>query len=906
MRATPGTALRVARARRARNLALLALALAVVGLLLAWFFGDRALSWLDRHADTARAKLGGALQSKHGLEFYASFDERIPSNLITGLPLDGSGAVRVPGVFGSARRFDGRPGENLIAHEQRWSPLAREGFTLAFWAFFPEDGLTGERRLLWDRDATSGFSLVIADGRLEATFVDSEGLHTLSAPAPGPGRRVVHLAFTLGTNRATLYMNGKECAACDVVPPLALRAHHVAFGTDGHFPPALDVDEWGIWRYPLSPAEIARLATARRSIPELYEPVRAARLRFCRAMASGFRVLLDMIDALRPSGSPPAVLNQSVPVLELRLSADDRRHFRKAHLEALASGFRTKRGKRSRFVQASFGGKTERIVAWLDESVSASRLSTRPAFVLASEDGLFGDGSGLVRLFPPEQWGERRPDAARPLPLDPSTLVRLHLDGDFLGLYCLLPFETPAPPWFVTGTRDILRPDRLHFATPSSLPADGAGLSEADRETAWRKMLALLASDPAFPLKKPEALLLARRHAATREELLLPDPDPRPAPPPRNPALPAFHLYIGRPLAKLYRTDFACLRVPAGPDAAPEWLSGTGGGHGGAKLRGNTSYVHGRRRSINLKFDTPIDIPGLDTPVRHLLLLSGYADPTRLRNALSFEAFRAMSPDGPVRSAPVFWAEIYVNDAYAGVWECCPRLQDVIGESFSDLYKVRAPNGLWSSAKASAEVVDRVDAPTPSASPSDLYSCFQGIARFVTESDPATFAADAENAFDLDELVDFFLLLNFTGNEDGRVTNQYVGHRADDGRWLLLPWDYDKTFLLAPAGETARKGALSSPLFKRLTEEVPGFRDRVARRWRELRDGPFRDDALDAWLDAHAALLAPSMTDDYRVSPPIGYDGDFPSAIAALRSEIHFRLSLLDRFWPDPVLSPAE
>ena len=108
----------------------------------------------------------------------------------------------------------------------------------------------------------------------------------------------------------------------------------------------------------------------------------------------------------------------------------------------------------------------------------------------------------------------------------------------------------------------------------------------------------------------------------------------------------------------------------------------------------------------------------------------------------------------------------------------------------------------------------------------------------------------------------------------------------------------DRFTVVTPAGETARKGALSSPLFKRLAEEVPGFRDRVARRWRELRDGPFRDDALDAWLDAHAALLAPSMTDDYRVSPPIGYDGDFPTAIAALRSEIHFRLSLLDRLFP--------
>ena len=207
---------------------------------------------------------------------------------------------------------------------------------------------------------------------------------------------------------------------------------------------------------------------------------------------------------------------------------------------------------------------------------------------------------------------------------------------------------------------------------------------------------------------------------------------------------------------------------------------------------------------------------------------------------------------------------------------------------------------MWTSAKASAEVVDRVDDLDPSAPPSDPYSSFRDIARFVAESDSATFAAGAEDAFDLDELIDFYLLVNFTGNEDGRVTNQFAGHRANDGRWLLLPWDYDKTFLLAPAGELARKGSLASPLFKRLFSEVPGFRAHVARRWRELRAGPLRDDALDTWLDAHAALLAPSMADDYRVVPPLGHDGDFAAAISALRAEIHFRLSLLDRFFPAP------
>lgn len=666
----------------------------------------------------------------------------------------------------------------------------------------------------------------------------------------------------------------------------------------------MDLDEWGIWRRPLDPTEVARLAAARHPLPALLEPRHAASLRRREALAAFFRSLVSTLGALRPSVSTPAVLNPAIPTLDLRLSGDDRRHFRAAHLEALASGFRTPLGARRRHVQASFGSRTERVAAWLDEIVPTAPLSSRPAFVLASSNGLFGAGSGLVRLYPPEQFGLRRPDAARPLPLDPASLVRLHLNGDFLGLYCLAPFESPALPSFATGTRELKRPDHLHFATPAPGADAGAGLSPQERDDAWRAILSLLATDPGFPLSPPEADLLARRHDLAKTAFNLPDPAPspsaaaRPVDLPTPSPLPALHLHFTRPLDKLHRTDFVCLLVPPGTNATPVWLSGSGGSSG-AKLRGNTSFVTGRRRSIGLKFADPVSFPGLDAPVRHLLLLSGYADPTRLRNALSFEAFRAMSPNGTVRAVPVFWAEVYVNGAWSGVWECCPRLRDVVSEPFAALYKVRASLGLWTSPAESAEVVDRV-APAGGEIPDpDPDASFRDLVRIVAESSPADFAAAAPSLFDLDELVDFFLLVNFTGNEDGRVTNQFVARRASDGRWLLLPWDYDKTFLPARAGTAQDAQLLFSPLYDRLVHDLPGFHDRIAARWRDLRAGPLSDDALDAWLDARFALLAPLMPADYALLPPIGHDGDYPSAVAILRARIHDRLAILDRFSSD-------
>ena len=967
--ARSGTGPRVARARLARRAAVALLVLAAAVLAAAWTVGDLGMGWLESRASRARARLGAALFARHGVAFYAPLDEPVPADLVTGAPLLGSAAVRVPGAVGSARRFDGRPGENLVG-PQRWSPLAPGGFTLALRARFPVPSpdappapAAGESRLVWDRDGAAAVGLRLRGGALEGVFSDAAGTHALSAPAPAPGRWT-HLALSVGPERAALFVDGARVAEAPVSGPLALPAHAVAIGTDGHAPPAFDADEWCVWNRPLSSAEVARVASSGRSVSALLEPRLAGRARRRAAEASAFRSLCRVVGVVKTPAGVPAVLNRSFPVLELHLSRADRRHFRDAHLEAAASGFRTRRGARARAVRASFGGRTERVAAWLDETVPEAPLSSRPAFVLASEGGLFGPGSGLVRLFPPEQFGARRPDAVRPLPLDTSSFVRLHLDGDFLGLYCLVPFESPAPPWFVTGPRDVGRPDRLHFAATASDPAAGAGFSPEERAAAWRRTLSLLAADPGFPLREPEARLLARRHASMRESFRLSDPAPGPesvlganpaafyvtndldlaaagpgvswrssdpatvspdgrvARPddgrprvvelvaslpgggerafrfrvmPRAPALPALFLSFGRPLDKLARADFACLRIPAGADPEPSWLFGTGPGGGGAKLRGNTSYVTGRRRPLNLKFDEPVDFPGVAEPVRHVLLLSGYADPARLRNALSYDAFRAMSPEGTVRAAPVVWTEVFANGAYAGVWECCPRLQDVLSEPFSALYKVRSSKGLWSDPDGASEGVDRVG--DAGEGEEDPYAPIREITRFVSGTDPGVFAAGESGAFDIDELLDFYLLLNFTGNEDGRVTNQFLGLRAEDGRWMLLPWDYDKTFLpgrVAALAAAGRPGTLSNSLFARLFHDAPVLRARLAARWRELRAGPLSDAALDAWTDERAARLAPYMDEDYRVVPPLGHDGDYADAVRIFRDEVRARAAWLD------------
>ncbi len=930
---------------------------------------DSALARLDRRAAKFRARLGGALLARHGIVFHTTLDDPVPTDIISGRPLEGRAAATVPGFRGGwARRFDGRKGESLVAPVP-WSAFTN-GFSAELRVRFHDSGPgSPPQRLIWDRGNNgSMLSLRLADGVLEAGFMDAGGNRRFGVPFAPKRGKFTHVVYALGPDGASLWADGRLLAAASVEPPLKLPPHGAMIGTDWHEPPRLDLDEWTLRDHLPRAREIARAAAGRLPLAFRLEPLRASAAAFAERQRSFLRTLCAGFGRLRPGVRGSALLDKSMPHLDMELSRSDKRHFRNAATQISIAGSLGRDAARSRKISISFGGRTETLRASVVEAPPdpegfPAPGVRRPAFLLRGCPGFLAPGSGLALLFPPEQWAARHPEALRPLPLDSSLFVRLSLSGEFLGIYCLEAFDRTTSPWMSVGSHGANDAVRLFHDARSESRADGAGMKPEEVRTAFKTAVSTLAGDSRFPWSPAEArwraslfdsaraaagfsppqdiplpnAVLGRNPArfgirddldlnaagfpegttwdSSRPDVLSPDGVVRRPPGrdpvvvtlgatlpdgsrrewrfrvmPENPPLPSLFLHVSGPLRKIARTDFTAMRVPAGGGADGVWGSGTAASGGGAKLRGNTSYVKGAKRSINLEFDAPVDWTGAPRPVQHVLLLCGYADPTRLRNALSFDAFAALQGEGaPRRSAPVTWTEVFVNGEWAGVWEVAPRLQDVLGEDFSSLYKVRSPSGLWE--RADAEMVDRADDSDPDG---DKYEPFRRVNAFVAGADPERLAAEASETFDLQELGDFFTIVNFTGNEDGRVTNQYIGQRESDGRWLVLPWDYDKTFLdLRGREPTPIVSSLSRKLFLAMPEILRSARER----WTKVRAGALSDAALDAWIDSRAAALAPYMDEEWRLLKPLGFDGDFAAAVEAFRGEVHRRAAWID-LWP--------
>lgn len=356
---------------------------------------------------------------------------------------------------------------------------------------------------------------------------------------------------------------------------------------------------------------------------------------------------------------------------------------------------------------------------------------------------------------------------------------------------------------------------------------------------------------------------------------------------PLKPTLQTLFLHIASPVTKITRTDFSCLRIPAG-GGEMEWLTGTAATGGGVHHRGNTSYVKGVKRSMSLKFDEPVTLMEDHLPARHVFLFCGYADPTRLRNRLSFDAYRsAAGGRSPTGITAIDWAEVFINGEYFGVWELAHRVRDIFGPNEGLLYKIRSPNPqLWTI--PSPEMAEAISPPDIRA---DTSLPLAEILGDVVNSKSGELPAMAHRNFILDSLVDYFLMLNFTQNYDGQVVNQYLARDAASGKWFVIPWDYDKTFF------NGNPAILANQLVTRLWTEMPEFRMECRAKWKALRGGALSEESVLSRIDAHAELLAPYMEEEYRLKQPAGWTGDFPSAIESLKQTVVARLKVLDRIF---------
>jgi len=372
------------------------------------------------------------------------------------------------------------------------------------------------------------------------------------------------------------------------------------------------------------------------------------------------------------------------------------------------------------------------------------------------------------------------------------------------------------------------------------------------------------------------------------------------------PNLPVFFLEAQGPLSREQKTPGQVRCLPPQPQAGADTnLPAV------VRIHGATSSGY-PKKSFALTLDNPAGWMGLP-PRRHWVLNAAYIDRSLMRHKLAYDLFRSLAaPQTPRHAAGSRFVEVYFNGGYHGVHLLMERVDgQLLGlRPFNSnelhhacLYKAVDHAADFGRA-GNAGFEQREPEPERLA----YWPPLQELTRFVSSAPREKFfdpQAGVESLLDLDNAIDFHLLVLVTGNRDGITKNYLVARDAPASdtaprpRFFFVPWDYDGTF--GRDWNASRVGVefwLTNHLFERLRQN-PEYRARFAARWRHCRDGPFSAKSIQGMMEANARTLGEAAGRNFQRWPlnrgPYPDRLTFEEDLAQMRTWIEARLQWLDR-----------
>ncbi len=341
------------------------------------------------------------------------------------------------------------------------------------------------------------------------------------------------------------------------------------------------------------------------------------------------------------------------------------------------------------------------------------------------------------------------------------------------------------------------------------------------------------------------------------------------------------------------------------------------GESGDAPARSGVVRIHGAssqmypKRSFGLTLDTPVTWLGMRESA-HWVLNAAFVDRSLMRHKLSYDLFRALSlPEAKRFAAASRFVEVSLNGRYHGVFLLMERVDRA-------LLQLRPFNSNETAHACIYKAVDHgADFGRPGhgafeqREPDPLTRPYWGpldqLCRFTSRSQDAEFfdgRSGIATRLDLDNTIDFHLLLLLTSNMDGNDKNLIVARDGPVGgapgpRFFFAPWDYDATFgrnwNATPVGPDEW---VSNFLFDRLLGDR-SYRAKFGARWQALRRTTFSAAALALMVDENVHALGAgakrNMARWRTLDGPYPDRLSFDEDVAQIREWIPARLSWLDR-----------
>jgi len=289
--------------------------------------------------------------------------------------------------------------------------------------------------------------------------------------------------------------------------------------------------------------------------------------------------------------------------------------------------------------------------------------------------------------------------------------------------------------------------------------------------------------------------------------------------------------------------------------------------NGKVRIHGASSQSY-EKKSLALSLDSPTRWLGRISG-RQWVLNAAYVDCSLMRHKLSYDLFQSLSSDGVKRHASSSrFVELRLNGQYHGTYLLMERVEGSLLGFTPKGQPSKVPAVLYKAIDHDANFSNPghsgYEQREPSPEDQEYWGPLDDLNQFVATATDANFAnaqSGIGSRLDIDNAIDFHLLVLLTSNMDGFDKNFILARNAVTEahpvpRFFFVPWDYDATFGRNWEGSPVEPTFwLSNHLFDRLlSHEV--FRRKYSDRWQALRRSQFSVETVHRMIDDNARSVA--------------------------------------------------
>lgn len=257
------------------------------------------------------------------------------------------------------------------------------------------------------------------------------------------------------------------------------------------------------------------------------------------------------------------------------------------------------------------------------------------------------------------------------------------------------------------------------------------------------------------------------------------------------------------------------------------------------------------------------------------ILNANYIDKTFIRHRLSYELFSDMDNNN---EAPLCaYANVELNFEYNGFYLLTERLDK------SSLGINGASNQAVIFKEPPIFIEEEIEPQNPANYYQQVYpkieeldqtALMEELKSFLYNSSESVFDEEVEQLFDINNVIDWHLLLLLSNNNDGVLKNFYLYKKDDGSQYQFAPWDYDHSFGRDGDNELNLLERVVNPersiLLKRLMER-DWYRIKLKTRWSELNMiGLFSLDNLKNRVEVYKNLINTQVQKNYEIWPVDG------------------------------------